>query len=228
VTVSAPAPDPNLVRAASLDELHRLGLPLPPEQFPLVWDAGDEVELRPTVEIEARAAVLHLVLARCFGMPPELAMTWLLGSHLVDSVTPPEWQYVMGGRGDHRSFVLHHDAVFALAWVLGLTKHLDPTAPPESRLVELMPNLPAGENFAQWRARTLVAPRDAVEVAALLDLYYCLDWAYLQSERDRLPVPGELDANAIGQRRWALEWAVILRGPYHDAPPGWEEIDLSN
>ncbi len=103
------------MRAASLEELRRLRLPLPPDGFPLVWEPGDEVELRSADQIEARAAILHVVLARCFGMPPEAAMSWLLGSHLVESVTGPEWQFVMGGRGDHRSFVLHHDAVFALA-----------------------------------------------------------------------------------------------------------------
>ncbi len=221
------APDPRGVRDASLEELQRLGLPLPPPQFPLVWEPGDEVELRGTREIEARAAVLHVVVARCFGMPTDLAMQWLLGSHLVDAVTPPEWQFVMGARGDHRSFVLHHDAVFALAWVLGLSRHLDPTSPPEPQLMRQMPDLPTGETFDAWRARALVAPRDAVEVAALLDLYYCLDWAFLAAEKDGAPPPGEVDGNAIGQRRWALEWAVVFRGPYHDPPVGWEEIDLS-
>ena len=225
MTVSAP--DPQDVRAASVDEMRRLRLPLPPAQFPLVWEPGDDVELRPTAEIEARAAVLHLVLARCFGMPPQAGMGWLLGSHLVEMVTPPEWQFVMGGRGDHRSFVLHHDAVFALAWVLGLTRHLDPMAPTDDRLMERLPNLPAGETFAQWRSRTLAAPRDAAEAAALLDFYYCLDWGYLEAERQGLRLPGLIDGNAIGQRRWALEWAVIFRGPYHDPPSGCEEVDLS-
>jgi hypothetical protein len=64
-------------------------------------------------------------------------------------------------------------------------------------------------------------------VAAVLDLYYCLDWAYLEAERAALPLPGPIDANAIGQRRWALEWAVIFHGPFHDAPAGWDQIDLS-
>jgi hypothetical protein len=122
--------------------------------------------LRPTTEIEARAAVLHVVVARCFGMPTELAMSWLLGSHLVERVTPPEWQFVIGAKGDHRSFVLHHDAVFALAWLLGLSRHLDPTAPPEERLMRQMPDLPGGETFDSWRSRSLVAPRDALEDAA--------------------------------------------------------------
>jgi hypothetical protein len=220
-------PDPRAVREASLDELERLRLPLPPASFPLVWEPGDGVELRPTEEIEARAAVLHVVVARCFGMPAETAMGWLLGSHLVDMVTPPEWQFVMGAKGDHRSFVLHHDAVFALAWVLGLSSHLDPTAPPDDRMMRQMPNLPAGETFDRWRSRTLVAPRDAVETATLLDLYYCLDWSFQEAERAGRRPPGEVDGNAIGQRRWALEWAAVFRGPYHDAPGGWEEVDLS-
>ena len=225
--MSTAAPDPRPVREASLDEVERLGLPLPPASFPLVWEPGDRIELRPTGEIEARAAILHVVVARCFGMPTELAMSWLLGSHLVDLVTPPEWQFVMGARGDHRSFVLHHDAVFALGWVLGLSRHLDPTAPPEGVLMQRMPDLPGGESFDAWRSRSLVAPRDAVEAAVLLDLYYCLDWSFQEAERVDGPLPGELDSNAIGQRRWALEWAVVFRGPYHDQPPGWEEVDLS-
>jgi hypothetical protein len=221
------APDPRAVREASLDELERLRLPLPPASYPLVWEPGDTIELRPTVELEARTAVLHVVVARCFGMPAEVAMSWLLGSHLVEAVTPPEWQFVMGAKGDHRSFVLHHDAVFALSWVLGLSRHLDPTATPEDRLVRQMPNLPAGETFDRWRSRTLVAPRDAIETATLLDLYYCLDWSFQEAERDGFPLPGEVDSNAIGQRRWALEWAVVFRGPYHEPPGGWEEVDLS-
>ncbi len=220
-------PDPRAVREASLDELARLGLPLPPLAFPLVWEAGDTVELRPTAELEARAAVLHVVVARCFGMPTETAMSWLLSSHLVDFVTPPEWQFVAGAKGDHRSFVLHLDAIFALAWLLGLSRHLDPTAPPEDRLMRLMPDLPGGELFDRWRSRSLVAPRDAIEAAVLLDLYYCLDWAFQETEKGGGRLPGEMDSNAIGQRRWALEWAVVFTGPYHEEPPEWEEVDLS-
>jgi Domain of unknown function (DUF4272) len=117
--------------------------------------------------------------------------------------------------------------VFALAWLLGLSGHLDPGQPPDDELMRIMPDLPAGESFAAWRSRTLVAPRDADDAAVLLDLYYCLDWAFQEAERAGLPVPGELNSNAIGQRRWALEWAVVLSGPYHDEPPGWEEVDLS-
>jgi len=225
--VTVLAPDPNAARAASVDELRRLRLPLPPPTFPLVWERGDEVELRSTKDIEARAAILNVVLARCFGMPQELAMSWLLGCHLVEAVTPPEWHFVVAGKGDHRSFALHLEALFALAWLLGLVKKLDPAGVPDDRLVELFPDLPSGETFAQWRSRTLAAPREPREAAAMLDLYYCMDWSYLAAERAGRPVPGRIDSNAIGQRRWALEWAVVFRGPFHDPPGSWEEVDLS-
>jgi hypothetical protein len=220
-------PDPLRIRQANRDELQRLRLPVPPENFPLVWEAGDEVALRPRTEIEARAAILNVVLARCFGMPPRAAIAWLLDAHLIDQLTEPEWRFVVGGDGDHRSFALHLEALFALTWVLGVARHLDPLRPSADGLVSMLPNLVGRESFAGWRSRTLAAPREPREVAVLLDLYYCLDWAYLETERRGAALPGLVDSNTIGQRRWALEWAVVLSGQYHQAPPGWEEIDLS-
>lgn len=222
-----PAPDPAAVRAANVEELYRLRLPVPPSTFPLVWEPGDEVELRPTPEVEARMAILNVVLARSFGMPPRRAMGWLLEAHLMDRVTPPEWHYVASGEGDDHSFSLHLEAVSALAWLLGLAKTLDPSAPGVDNLPGLLPNLAENESFPAWRSRSLVAPRNPAAAAAVLDLYYCLDWAYLEAERRHQALPGLIDSNAIGQRRWALEWAVVFRGPYHDEPVGWEEVDLS-
>jgi hypothetical protein len=225
--VGVPAPDPYDVRKASIEELHRLGLPLPPPNLPLVWDPGDLVELRPLSEIEARTAVLNVVLGRCFGMPPDLAVQWLLDARLDDRLTGPEQQFVATGEGDHTIFVLHLEAVFALTWVLGIALDLDPLRPSPQGLIERLPDLPRGESYADWRSRTLTAAREPRQAAALLDLYYCLDWAYLQAERQRADLPGALDSNAIGQRRWALEWAVIFTGPHHDTPPAWDEIDLT-
>jgi hypothetical protein len=225
--VTETAPDPVEVREANLEELRRLRLPVPPANFPLVWEPGDRVDLRPLPEIEERVAILNIVLARCFGMPTDLAKQWLLDARLVEKLTMPEWQFVATGEGDQRVFALHMDAVFALAWVLGLAMDLDPTRPSADGLMARLPHLPNGETYAAWRARTLTALREPGEVAALLDLYYCLDWAYLEAERNHWQLPGLIDSNAIGQRRWALEWVVVLYGPHHDPPQGWEDVDLS-
>lgn len=226
--MSVTAPDPQRVREANLEELHRLRLPLPPPDFPLVWEPGDQVELRPGVEIEARAACLNVVLARALGMPPELAVQWLADSRLVDRLTPPEWRFCAEAEGDEHSFALHLEALFALAWLLGIALDLDPLRPASADgLLERLPNLAQGESFDAWRSRTLAAPRDAIAAAEHLDLYYCLDWSVQEAGRRRLPLPGLIEPNAVGQRRWALEWAVVFAGPYHGAPPSWEQVDLS-
>ena len=225
--VTVPAPDPHRVRAASIDQLRRLDLPSPPPGYPLVWEPGDTVELRPLPDLEGRTAILNVVLARCFGMPGDAAMAWLLEAHLLESLTKPEWHFVASGEGDERSFALHLEALYALAWLLGLVPHLDPTEPAPDTLVSQLPHLPSKENFVAWRQRTLPRARAPVEAAIVLDLFYCLDWAYLESERRRVRLPGLIDSNAIGQRRWALEWAVVLHGPFQQPPVGWEEVDLS-
>ena len=222
-----PAPDPMSIRAESLEQVYRLSLPSPPANFPLVWEPGDEVELRPRPELEARAAILNVVLARAFGMPSQAAMSWLLDAHLVDRVTPPEWHFVASGEGDVRSFALHSEALAALAWLLSMIQWLDPAGPGTKNIADFFPNLLVGEAYGRWRGRTLGVPRDPREAAALLDFYYCLDWSYLEAERLGLELPGVIDSNATGQRRWSLEWAVILHGPYHDPPADWEEVDLS-
>jgi len=227
VSGAVPVPDPRSVRAATVNELYRLGLPLPPPEYPLVWEPGDTVELRPRTEIEDRLAVLTIVLGRAFGMGPARAMQWLLDAGLVTRLTTPESSFVLAGEGDSRIFSLHLEAVYALAWVLGIALDLDPLAPSADGLVDRLPNLPAGETYEQWRSRTLTAPREPREVATALDRYYCFDWAYLEAERQSLNLPGLVDSNAIGQRRWALEWAVVFHGPYHDPPAAWEQIDLS-
>jgi hypothetical protein len=222
--MSVPAPDPLAVRHASRQELERLGLTLPPEIYPLVWDEGDLVDLRSTVDLERRAAILHVILERTFGMPADVAELWLDRNDLTPDVTEPEWAWITQEVGDRRSFALHLEALAGLSWVLGLVKMLDPLEPPQS-LVTLYPDLEADESFREWQARTLSAPRDPAVVAAALDLHYCLDYAFLKIEDGQYP--GLLDANAIGQRRWALEWACVFTGPNHEPPVGWEEVDLS-
>ena len=185
-----PAPDPEAVRANTLAELYRLRLPLPPSTFPLVWEVGDTVELRPREELESRAAILNVVLARSFGMPQQMAMGWLLEAHLLEKLTPPEWRFVASGEGDVHSFALHLEALGALGWLLSVLKNLDPSAPAAGNLMANFPDLRSGETYPSWRSRALASPRDPRDAAALLDLYYCLDWSYLEAERHQASFPG--------------------------------------
>src|SRR5262245_20386885 len=225
--MTVPAPEPNRIRAANIEQLREVGLPTPPADYPLVWDPGDTVELRSMEELQGRTAILNVVLARCFGMPSEAAMAWLLDAHLLESLTKPEWSFDASGEGDHRSFALHLEALYAMAWLLGLVPKLDPTSPAPDELVGTLPHLPSKEAYPAWLERTRPLPCPAPEAAVALDLFYCLDWVHMDAERRRVRLPGLIDSHAIGQRRWAFEWAVIMRGRYQPPPCGWEEVDLS-
>lgn len=225
--MSVPAPDPHRVRSASIEQLRRLDLPTPPPNYPLMWEPGDTVELRPLNELTGRTAILNVVLARCFGMPGEAAMAWLLDAHLLDRLTKPEWSFIATGEGEQASFALHLEAIYALAWLLGLVPHLDPKEPAPDTLVAQLPHLPSKESYQNWQRRTNPTPAPASEAAIVLDLFYCLDWSYVTAERRNFRLPGLIDSKTIAQRRWALQWAVILRGPYQRPPADWEEVDLS-
>ncbi|GIL31187.1 hypothetical protein NUM_64410 [Actinocatenispora comari] len=222
------APDPTEVRRGTLDELSRLGVRLPPPQYPLIWDPGDRVAIRPRRELGCRAAILTVLLAVHDGLPRRGAMRWLREARLLDRVSRREWRYIAGRVGDPALVDLQRDTLHGLVWVLGLADDLDPLLPRSGRLEILLPDPwadPAA--FDGWLTRLPPTRRDPAEAAALLDLYCCLDWAYQEGERHGDPTPGPVPPVAIGARRWALEWAVVLRGPYHDDPPNWDDVDLS-
>lgn len=225
--MKVPAPDPAMIRQASLEELERMGIPLPSENFPLIWEAGDEVELRPIEEIEARVAILVVIMERVFGMPGDLAVKWLLDADLIDHLTPTEWRFIAGAGGNPDEFSRHMDALFAFAWLLGFADHLDPGMQAPEGLPRHFPQLRENESYAAWRSKHLPMPRPPEEAAVLLDLYYCLDRVNYEALREGLPPPGPVKPHQIVQRRWALEWAVLFSGPFHEPAPRWEDVDLS-
>lgn len=206
-----PAPDPAQARVGSLAELHRRHLPLPPADLRLLWAPDDLVDLRPRDGLEGRAAILTVLVARGGGMPSRDAMSWLLAGRLLERLTPSEWRYIAAGQGDPRVFAGQGEALTALGWLLGLVPALDPATPATGDLYGLFPDLRGGESYDGWRARTLTAVRSPVDAAVQLDRYFCLDWAFLAAQRRDLPLPGLIDVTGVGQRRWALEWAVRFR-----------------
>lgn len=221
------APDPARVRETTLADLVDLGFPAPPENFPLVWDVGDQVGLRPTGHLLARCAVLGAVLSSVFGASSPLVCGWLEENGLREAVTAPEWRFLAEGQGSADMYGLHIEAVWGLSWVLGVTDELDPSRYCGDGLARWLPDVAAGEPFSAWWKRTETAPRPPGEVAALLDLHYCLDYAHARALTADEPPPGASQPYVVGQRRWALEWALVISGPNQPPPPPWDEVDLA-
>jgi hypothetical protein len=168
------------------------------------------------------------VLAATLGAPTEATAGWLEANGLRGHATGPEWLFVAEGQGPAELYGLHIEALWAFAWLLGVAEELDPSQYCGDGLATWLPDLAAGETFTGWQARCSSAPRPAAEAAALLDLHYCLDWGHVQALMDGVAHPGTTQPYVVGQRRWALEWAVVFTGPYHEAPVPWDEVDLSS
>ena len=219
--------DPRHIRTRTCEDLAQLGVSVRPDYLPLIFSPGEDISLRPLKDIEARAAILNVVQARVFDMPPQLAMRWLLDAHVLEDLTPDEWQFIASGRGAPQRFSEQLECLYALAWMLGLAPHLDPSEYCSDGLPSLMPDLRTSEPFGAWRARTLPSGRDAVEIAEMLDLYSCLDWLYSDARNRNTPPPGPLDESLLWHRRWALEWVVVLAGRNRrGSQPSWDAVSL--
>lgn len=218
--------DPRQIRRRTCDGLAHLGLAVRPDLLPRIFGPNDNVAVRPPSDLEARAAILNVVQARVFEMPPELAMRWLLDAHVLDDLTSAEWQFIATGNGDARRFSDQLESLYALAWMLGLTSHLDPSRYCSEQLPTLMPDLRAGEPFADWRGRALPAPREAVEVAEMLDLYCCLDWMCEEARRHGERPPARLDHSMIWHRRWSLEWSLVPAGSNRADTCPWDRVQM--
>ncbi|HEU5129562.1 MAG TPA: DUF4272 domain-containing protein [Glycomyces sp.] len=215
--------DPRSLRARTVDGLGALGIPAPPDRFPTPFPDNRVPRLRARGDMEARAAILNIVQARVFNMPEELAMRWLLDAHVLDHLAPDEWGFIACGRGDRARYADQLESLYAVAWLIGLVDHLDPTAACAEDLPELLPDLRRPESFSEWRDRHLTPLRDAGVVAEMLDLYYCLDWVCDQARRSGSPLPRGIDDSLVWHRRWALEWAVC---PEDRRPVRWDEVRL--
>lgn len=218
--------DPRHIRTRTCDGLAQLGVMVRSDYLPLIFAPDEAVALRSLRDIEARAAILNIVQARVFDMPPQMAMRWLLDARVLEELTPDEWQFIATGNGDSHRYSEQLESLYALAWLMGLVPHLDPSEYCTDVLPTLMPDLRTSESFGRWKARTLPSCRDAVEVAEMLDLYSCLDWLYSDAQRRGAPMPGPLDPSLIWHRRWALEWVIMLSGRNRGGPTQWDRVQL--
>ncbi|MFD0556302.1 uncharacterized protein DUF4272 [Stackebrandtia endophytica] len=220
--------DPRQVRARTCDDLSQLGVPVRPEYLPATFQPDDRVALRPQPDIEARAAILNIVQARVFDMPPQMAMRWLLDARVLEELTRDEWQFIATGNGDPQRYSEQLESLYTLAWMLGLATHLDPSQYCNDGLPALMPDLRTQESMRLWRGRARPTARDAIEVAEMLDLYSCLGWLYTDAQRRGVHLGLPFDPSLVWHRRWALEWGIRAGSGNRLAHGGrpWDQIRL--
>ena len=198
-------------RKQSLERAVSLGYP-PAIPLPII---DDFMEPRPAPRIIERFLALIGVVAVAFGLDRQKARTWLEREGAWSALTDEERTFIVEGSDDSNYFQIRTEALWALAWVLGLVDDLDFSHYCRDKFDAFVPNIWKDEDSA--RMRPLVRLRSFDEIATACDLACCLHWALRQAWRDGTESPGKLRAYVIWQRRRALEW-VLSRHAWDDVP----------
>jgi hypothetical protein len=107
------------------------------------------------------------------------------------------------------------EALHALLWTLRLVDDLPPDqmCPKQPVYEQLAPGLDPGKAREDQRMRPLT------EIAAMLDLYYCLHWHARKAQYHGDVWDYQIAPGVVLERRRALEWL------FQDVP--WEDVDLA-
>ena len=212
----------------SEEELGQFGVRTPSTLPPVVSDT--EVVLRPASEVARRAMALFVVALRAESlMNPELAVAELREKRPLAfrALTPKECAFVNDekpGQEKITNFVWRYEALWILAWALGLVDVL--CYPSETCDVDFLSKtfLAADEEALVKQAKLL--PTETLLDA--LDLHFRLNWLARQRQGGKLgdsdkPPAGEmggsdLDPGVVLERYYALNWLVQHEGAE------WDEV----
>lgn len=204
--------DRELIRAQSLKTAKGLGYPVN-EALPLMDDVHTS---RSVSEIIERLLCLHAAAACAYGFDRSTARAWLDKELLLSHATAAERQFIEHGNGDPNRFRVQVEAMWALAWALGVVTHIEFSKKCSDSFAVMLPNLKVNETSSALRSK--VRLRTIEELFEACDLAYCLHWAIRQAHLTGGKLPGNVPAFVVEERRRALEWLL-------DSDP-WDAVSL--
>ena len=202
---------PEQWREQSLKIARTLGYP-PATALPIVDEFGGP---RPPSQVLDRLLALEGVVAASCGLDRQKVRAWLEKEKIWSALTDEERAFIAQAKGDPETLVARVEAMWALAWTLGIVSELDFSTYCSKQFASMMPDIEKGESSDRFRAG--VHPRSFDEVAAACDLSYCLHWAIRQALRTGTNIPGKVHGYVVLQRRRALEW-VLSDYSWDDVP----------
>ncbi len=211
------------IRERSVRELGHWKLP-DPGVLPL-HDGEDFAWVRDASSVAARCHAIAAALALQQGAPVQRIRHALRDNDLERWVADRELRFLLHLEHEleldteelHQTAVdisWREEAMWALMWSIGLVDDLPPDklCGKDPFYERLAPNMDPA------RGRTDVALRPIAEIAAMLDLYYCLHWHARNAQYHGQRWDPQIAPGAVLERRRALEWL------FQDVP--WEEVDL--
>lgn len=200
------------IRDKSLATARKMGFPTN-DSLPLL----DDIESTKTAgEVVDRLLCIFVAAGISYGFEREKARAWLRSENLFGKLTPFEREFIENDKGSHPVFEFEIEAMWALAWILGLIPRLDFNKECSNRFAEMLPNVRLGESSKAFRATVELRP--TLEIVAACDLAYCLHWGIRQAAiSTRMDLPGKVPPFVIEERRRALDW-FLGNEPWHEWP----------
>jgi hypothetical protein len=207
-------------QARSDEELNQFGIRTPATLPPVVSEI--DVVLRSAPEVARRAMALFVVALRAESlMCPELAVAELREKRPLAfrALTPKECLFVNDEAPDQQqitNFVWRYEAVWLLAWTIGLVEVL--CYPSETCDVDVL-----SKTFLESDEEALVKNAKLLPTETLLDaldLHFRLHWLVRQRQDGKKP-DGEtggndLEPGIVLERHHALNWLVQYEGAEWD------------
>jgi hypothetical protein len=180
----------------------RAGIAIP-ASLPLL---DTHLSVRPTQEAVDRLLTMTAIAAASYGFDRDKGLAWLKQERLDGMMTPAEQTFLVQGKGPVGEFQVQIEAMWALAWALGIVAKLDFWKGCDKSFAAMLPNLKISASSARLRSTAKMRPID--EITESCDLAYCLHWAVRQARLESRDPPGQLKAYVIEERRRALEWLL--------------------
>lgn len=200
-----PATDAQLARKAATEALlQEKGIRVN-THLPGVPDAA-ETSLRTQEAIIERAYALLIIAALGAGVPKE-RLDAARKEFDVTALSPEEDKYYHMGQLDQRAAsqcAWRYESLNVLLWALGLVKDLV--------YPEQLSDVDAMIAFMLKQPRTMIAfqsrLRGADEILDALDQAYRMHWACVQARLEQQTPGGNLNADVVYERHYALNWLV--------------------
>jgi hypothetical protein len=204
---------PQQLRDHSATLVERLGYEFNPT-LPLLDSC---LPTRSINDVIDRTLTLFVVVAVATGANENKALDWLEREGLVKSLTRREADWLERRDGRCTSeFVEQEEALLALAWTLGIVEALDFAKPCDTSLAGAFPKPRNNETSLNFRNRAALRRPD--QIAAALDLAYCIHWAIRNERFSHVGNAHRVDRYVVEERRKALEWLT--------SEGEWDEICL--
>jgi hypothetical protein len=191
---------PAEAREHSLSVMRARGLRLPPAHFPL----RERTNIRPEGEVVRRALALNALVHIHHGAPRDEVRAWAHDHGLLDGLTKRETAYWNGDDADKAEMSWRVEALYVLAWALGLNARLDPWSTYDPATADWFPRPLRDYDTSAFASR--YALRSPDKIFAEADLDSCLDWLVVEQGLGRVRALPEAVATTIHARRHSLEW----------------------